>query len=431
MDFAGKVTRGPDELRRLLAEQTLDLRGLDLQGFRRWLAGQLARWEKDPVFVQRVRMRDLRRAHPDLRRLERAWRRAAAADAATPEFARLCRLERELLGTGKAVSGLTAALERAAPEERPTLREKRDTFQARRRALEDEQARLVGACLPRQAFLRLDAELQQCRSVIGLEQEEGRLADLLKQQGRRSGHSGEAFEELALRLTRECIVPDLVPGGAEGGTEQGVRVLQGVTLGAARTEFDLLVVRPPFGLGDPVEVLAVVEAKRNPNDLGHGFRGRQENLAWLTVAADQYDPAHYRTRRFPSGHFDRPAVHRQDGDAFVLTRDSFRHFCPEPDEGVFLERLYFITRDGPLWGLATAALSRVAFRVATDVSWDPDREAYLARLLDWCRTLAGPVEAPDVLRLYAGAPARAGQLLVVGREGYAGAGPPSACPRSE
>jgi hypothetical protein len=31
------------------AEQTWDLRGLDLTGFRRWLDGQLARWQTDPM----------------------------------------------------------------------------------------------------------------------------------------------------------------------------------------------------------------------------------------------------------------------------------------------------------------------------------------------------------------------------------------------
>jgi hypothetical protein len=36
------VTRGARDLRRLLREQTCDVRTLDLAGFRRWLAGHRA-----------------------------------------------------------------------------------------------------------------------------------------------------------------------------------------------------------------------------------------------------------------------------------------------------------------------------------------------------------------------------------------------------
>src|SRR4051794_41918216 len=57
---------------------TFDLRTLDLAGFRRWLNLHLARWASDPAFVQRARVRDLRRAHPDLRPLEEDHRRAPA-----------------------------------------------------------------------------------------------------------------------------------------------------------------------------------------------------------------------------------------------------------------------------------------------------------------------------------------------------------------
>src|SRR5947199_4580927 len=109
VDMPVPVTRGVRELLRLLREHTFDLRGLDLAGFRRWLDGHLARWQNDPVFVQRTRVRDLRRAHPDLHVLEEEHRRAARAEAASPQSPRLRRLERELLDTGKAVAGLTAA----------------------------------------------------------------------------------------------------------------------------------------------------------------------------------------------------------------------------------------------------------------------------------------------------------------------------------
>ena len=140
----------------------------------------------------------------------------------------------------------------------------------------------------------------------------------MRNQGHRSGHTGGSFEQQALALTWQYIVPGLVKTGATAS----LRVLTGVGLGAARTELDQLLIRQPRHPGQPVEVLALVEVKRNLNDLAHGFRQRQENLAWFTGDTGHYDAAQYRTRYFRSGHFDREAVHEQDGEPFVFTSSS-------------------------------------------------------------------------------------------------------------
>jgi hypothetical protein len=405
------VVRGTRALRRLLQE-AVDLRELDVEGFRRWLTHELPFWAQDPAFVQRASIRDLRRAHPELLALERTHHRAAAADEASPRAARLLQVEEELLRTGKAIAGLSAALERSAPGRQPNLRRKLADFQARQRELRREQELLIRASPARQELLRVREELRRLRSRLGLERAEAELAELLLDQGRRSGHSGGSFEQQALSLTWHTIVPDLL--GRTGATAR-LRVLTGVGLGAARTELDQLLIRAPRQPGQPVEVLALVEVKRNLNDLAHGFRRRQENLAWFTGETGRYDPGEYRTRYFRSGHFDREAVHEQEGERFVFTRGSFRLFRREPGGGPFLRRLYFITRAGPLAGVSASALSRIRHRVATDERWQPDSEAYLRELLRWCQSLAEPLEAPDVLRLYGSVPGRSRQVLVVAR----------------
>ena len=109
------------------------------------------------------------------------------------------------------------------------------------------------------------------------------------------------------------------------------------------------------GRNAPVEVLAVVEAKRNINDLGHGFLRRQIDLAWLTGDRAAYDPAEHRTGVFDAGHFDRPAAHWQDGRAFVFAPGSFSRFARD-DSGHFRDGLWLVTRAGPVWGLSGAAL---------------------------------------------------------------------------
>src|SRR5262249_34531687 len=144
---------------------------------------------------------------------------------------------------------------------------------------------------------------------------------------------------------------------------------RGVTLGAARIELDQLVVRQRNNSTLPVEVLALVEVKRNINDLAHGFHQRQENLAWLTGQGDRYDPKAHRTRSFPTGHFDRNVFHEEAGTYCLLGPGSFRLFGREQSPGLFRDRLYFICRAGAMWGVSAAVLGRIRFRVATDERW--------------------------------------------------------------
>lgn len=351
------------------------------------------------MFAQRERIRDLRRASPRLRALERERRRAARADAGSPLGERLRQLEEELNGVVKAVEGLTGALEDADEDRQASLREKLDAFRARRAALEAERDERIAASPERALLMRLDAELERLRDVSGVGAEEARLDEMMRAQGRRSGRAGGGFEAAALRAVREHLLPELGDGP--------LTVLTGVTLGTARTELDQVVVR---GSGDtPVEVLAVVEAKRNPNDVAHGFTRRQADLAWLSGHRAAYDPAMHVTRHFPTGHFDRVTEHEQDGARFLFNPSSFRRF--QPENGHFLAGLYFVTRATPLAGISGAALGRLRHRAATDERFAPADDAYLANLLAWCRTLAEPIETPDVLALYAADEKRARQIL--------------------
>lgn len=408
-----EVRRGAGELRRLLDTCTEDVRSLDAAGFRDWLARRSERWQRDPVFLQRSRNRDLRRVHPRLRDLEAEERRARAADEAAPSFQRLSAVERELADTGKAIAGLAGALVQADGEERVRLGAKLQAFRTREAALREEHAALLDASGPRRELFRIRAELDRVRRETGVEAAEARLRELLTERGRRSGRSGGTFEDAAVAAVRDHVMPELLCGAAEGR----VLILRGVTLGAARTEIDQLVVRTAADPDGPVEVLALVEAKRNLNDLGHGFRKRQENLGWLTGSGEGYDPERYRTRTFPMGHFDRPAIHTQEGESFRLAPGSFHRFVRDPGCGMFLDRLYLVTRPGTMWGLSAAALSRIAHRAATDEQWDRRSEAYVLRLQRWCRSLADPVESPDVLRLYAADEERARQVLLLALRG--------------
>jgi len=55
-----------------------------------------------------------------------------------------------------------------------------------------------------------------------------------------------------------------------------------------------------------MEVLAVVEMKRNPDDVGDAFLSYQSSLSWLAGLKHLYDPAIWKTKAYPKGHFNRP-----------------------------------------------------------------------------------------------------------------------------
>jgi hypothetical protein len=372
------VTRGADEVRRLLRERSCDVRTLDPAGFRGWLGRQLGRWAQDPVFRQRSAVRDLRRGPPEL-----------AADAAGAA-ARLQAADRAVAGARQAVAGLTAAVANAAPGDRDRLAAKRHAYRQRLREWERRRAELVRGSPELSTAAEAAAALDRARRAAGLDRAEAELAALLAARGRRTGRAGAAFEELAADAVAALVLPEL------GGD---VRVLRRVRLGAAGVEFDALLVRPA---GDGVaEVLAAVEAKRDPNGLGHGFVRRQADLAWLTGDADRYAPAAYRTRAFPAGHFDRPAEVREGGTVVRLGPGSFGRFRRDAATGWFLDGLYLVTRPRPLWGLGAAAAAKVAAWAATDVRFDPYDPGYLGELHRRCLGLAAPPEAADVLRPYA------------------------------
>ena len=136
-----------------------------------------------------------------------------------------------------------------------------------------------------------------------------------------------------------------------------------------------------------VDVLAVVECKRNPDDVARGFHARQTTLGWL--AGSNYDPEDWRNKRHPTGHFARgfhpvrlatrvgvtgedaaaAAKERfgEDGSAFALTRQSFRRFRGSDADGggFFLRGLWFITRARTMTGM-DAKVRATRFRATRD-----------------------------------------------------------------
>ena len=412
MTHSTRIESGRSALALLLRDYNQDFRRLDPPSFRRWLEAHLTHWQKNPIFCQRAHIRELYRAHPGLRQLEREYRETRRRLASTPVFIQMAALERQLADNLKAQTGLSQALAAASGERQQQLEQKLAHFRADHQSLLDDYNQLRLANPMQQSLLELEQQVQAERTRLGVDREEQRLAELLRTQGQASGRRGEQFEAQARALIDERVLPRLRAMTPEVDRFAEIQVLDGVRLGTGPVEFDQLVVgeRPD---NDLVQVLAAIEVKRNLNDLAHGFRQRQENLAWLTGASHGYDSERYRNRNFPSGHFDRIARHEHQGRTYAFAKESFALFQPDPVLGYFIDRLLFVSRPMTLWGLSSASLNRLAYRVATDPDWQPEAESYLEQLHHWCLGLTQPLETPDVLTFYASDPVRSDQILLI------------------
>lgn len=269
--------------------------------------------------------------------------------------------------------GLSEAIPGSNPAKGQALARKLEDFQSRLTLLEQDYAALCHTSPQRRELIRSCQALERLRQQLGLDQQQRLLSELLSGVGRGSGRSGRDFEEAAQKVSQELLLEEV---GANV-------ILTGVTLGAAQTEFDqLLVVRAK----DRVEVRAVVEAKRNLNDLARGYQHRVDNLQWLQSGANS---PRYQNGNYPTGRFE-VAVHQQDGEKFELSRESFQS----------TGRPYLMTRAGTIWGANSAALGRMAYRVSTDVKLKPDQGRGLRKLRDWCQALTSPFETPELLEEY-------------------------------
>jgi hypothetical protein len=371
--------------------------------FREWLAARIAEQQHSPAFVQQCRVRELVRAHRDaLHHHKDTVRRARLAYEASPQRDRLERLAARLAGLERAVDGLTRAVAEGQADPR-----KLADFRAERDGTRVEFVALSHSLAERVQLDAAEAALDRLREEIGLAAAETELATLRRQRGGRLVKSGRRFEGIAEEAAWKLLVPALLP------VPGPVVYLSGVTLGIARAELDGVFVAVPSQETEAVEVLALVEAKRNINDVGKGFRTRQENLAWLTGERGGYDAEAYRTRTFAAGHFDRPAHHTQGGRTYRFDPTSFRRFERDARTGDFLGGLCFVVEDRPLVGIGTPQLGRLMHRLAADLDFDLHSDATIRRYHAQVRAMSHGLQTRDVLELYASEASYARQIVFV------------------
>jgi hypothetical protein len=192
------------------------------------------------------------------------------------------------------------------------------------------------------------AALRDERARTGIDASERDAASAEKNAGFESGELGVAFEETGMHAVARLIrqgrfeVPGMFDDRSETDQDE-LFILRNVSLGMAFGEIDGALVRvrdahaayasSPFqgkkktssssehlstvslekkeettsSSPPPVEVLAVFECKRNPDDAHRGFLRRRADLLWLAgdETKNAYDPKRYANKHHPTGHFTR------------------------------------------------------------------------------------------------------------------------------
>lgn len=433
-DAPAAVTRGASALRDFLARDS-HARGsrADPRAFADWLEDEtFARIRSDEAFALRAYANGLRRRHAALLDpLLAAVADAEAAYDASDDAARIRAAATDVERANAAVAGIRRFLDdppRAEAEattkndaKRLATRAKLDAFLARLPIAERHLNDVRASSELHRARADARAALAEAREAVGLADAEAAAAEASRIFGGDVVDKGESFETTCEAIVRDFLHRDPNAFRSSTGSLDGDRaldreegdlwLLRNVTLGMAAGEIDLAVVRarrddpsafvdaiprdgdgvrrragndttaesargasgPDSESAPAVDVLAIVECKRNPDDVVRGFHARQTTLGWL--AGSDYDPEDWRNTRHPTGHFVRgyhpvrlatrvavpgkdAAAARESGgkdaeSAFALTPQSFRRFRKSDanEGGFFLRGLWFITRARTMTGM--------------------------------------------------------------------------------
>lgn len=398
-------------LTEFLLANHVQIASMSLPEFREWLQQRIQHASRSELFRGRCRIRSLEKQHR--RRLQDRKRRLKAATAdwkASPLFGEFQELIVRQRSLQKAVEGLTQAVAEGRADA-----DKLQQFEQQLQQVSDRRKQILKSSAEAKRVQAAEASSKKLKSEIGLTEAIEDAVEDAAEIGAAASRSGDRFEVVSADAVQQCLRPVFEAQLHNDPTAELI-TLHGATLGCARGEFDHLLV---ISRGDDVavEVLAVVEAKRNINDLPHGFRLRQENLAWFVNDAQGFDADQYRTSAFPNGTFDRPVLHRHEDRQLMFAPESFQRFATTADCGYRLQGLCFVTERRRLLGMTSAELSRLMHVAATDPRVTLDDQFQLTISDTVLKRLRAEIftdnrlQTYDVLNFYAASDSLASQII--------------------
>ena len=314
----------------------------------------------------------------------------------TTEFVEWKELERAVIAGQHAVTSMEKFLQENDVNSSSRMIEKlqsvRSLLPTKRKDLESNLVRyneLRMNCTALQEYEQAIAQYSKIASEVGLTSAEKFKSDAQKDSGSGRNVRGKSFESQAVEIVRSCLLPYLAE--KHNVPVDDMLIVQNLRLGMASAngstaEIDSFVcVRNgacPKPRGTHVTVLAIVEVKRNPDDIGHAFVNYQAPLAWLTGQSDPSDTARWVCKTYPKGIFDRPFIQVHQGEPLVFTKDSFKKLTSRPITSImppdmqssfeastgsklhFVDDLYFIVKDGPVDCMISRSVATVLSLIA-------------------------------------------------------------------
>ncbi|EKX54870.1 hypothetical protein GUITHDRAFT_99522 [Guillardia theta CCMP2712] len=483
----GSTVAGRAAIDSLLMESNVERPFESEESFAQWVQTSYRRWSLDPTISEQLRILDLETVHEDVlsrasQRLVRAQEEYASCPAGSIIDGlrdKVSKLRMECQGRERqnlAASNGDAALLNSAGEKNQKSSERLQAAYAELDGLTRDLESKISSCAEWKELQDAEKALLDLRREVGIEEASMRMKESERAIGRQTSYKGFDFEGQAERVVKELILPRFLAdaeswwdqersamrtSGADVPVEQfdmkNIFVLRGLTLGIARGEFDYVIVAKstmPSGELDapagksvgghpqptkaqlqglseqPVLVLAIVEVKRNVNDMGSNFMGYVERIAWFSGMERGYDPTKFATNFYRSGHFDRPFWHSDacSRKSFKFDRSSFRLFFQDAKRvsarddlaAYVMERLNFVTRHGTIRGMSSKAEASLKKKVARDKAFararsdcnkdafSPGMETLLAASCSWVHgwwekmeeLKAGEMSTEDLLLSY-------------------------------
>ena len=349
---------------------------------KQWMLRALLQTHKSTLKVWKTKQLQFEKKHQDL-------------------FQERFHTQKQIKNAQAALVGIQNALPSQPPEKQSLLREKLSHFEHQLKENQNKAIQLNQhpKWIEYQSLLEQKEAFEKETGIFHLQNS----VDQRKTQvGQASQKSGASFETLMLELTKKWMINHCLHRSPQHLISPQIHILTQVRLKSAQAEFDGLIVRLSSNPKQPVKVLAIIEAKKNPNDLAHGFLMRQENIAWFKQDQRGYDPQRYQNQYYPEGHFNRSCIHLDPltGQEYVFDASSFS-YLKRSDEGFFLNRLYFVLYRRPLIGLDSKEWAVLKNKLATSPEYTTLTTQSLSPLYTFLKTFdPPPLRSHDVLKLY-------------------------------
>ncbi|WP_372369952.1 endonuclease V [Candidatus Uabimicrobium sp. HlEnr_7] len=387
------IYSGYDFLTNYLQKNSFCFHDLNTDNFRNWLKNLVEREKNNNSFQQRSKIRNLKKDNwEEYHTLQKNLKIAERNFLNHPNKSSFEEVENAIDSSQKAIQGLSNFLQKNSDDEK--RQEKLKNFQEKLSNLQEQRDLLVKDTPEKVIFEKAQETLKNFEQSLGLPEEEAKLAAILKNQGQKRSFSGSQFEDVSLKIVQNNICSTL--SQRYNLQTDNMVILSNVTLGCARAEIDYLVIQEMPETC--VKVLAVIEVKKNINDVAGGFELRQENIHWFTKNSEKYDWQIYRTKIFREGHFDKKVKHSEHGKEYFFDSSSFLNFSHENE--YYLQDLFFITYDRQLTGLRASEKSILSHRISTDVFFDLENDDYIEKLFTWCCERFSTLQTKNVLEFY-------------------------------